>query len=98
VDQHDPRALAHATEPFFVPLGDEVLIDGPANLKFTNEIRRVCEAINAGRRGGERRFYEYAEDLPGWPECFEPLWLSQEEDERLRGLGIVAAKATNENS
>ena len=55
------------------------------------QIRRVCSAVNqiVGVRG--RRFYEYAEDLPGWPTCFEPLWLwlSEQEDGELRRLGIV---------
>lgn len=85
-----------------VETGPEDYEIGPGTEEWgrREQIRRVCEAINAGRGGGERRFCEYAEDLPGWPECFEPLWLwlSQEEDERLRELGIVAAKAADENS
>ncbi|HET9954671.1 MAG TPA: hypothetical protein VFQ61_09205, partial [Polyangiaceae bacterium] len=61
------------------------------------QIRRVCEAINASRGESERRFYEYAEDLPGWPAYFEPLWLwlSAWEDEALRRLGIVAPAGGN---
>jgi hypothetical protein len=57
------------------------------------QIRRVCEAVNQFGDGA-RRFYEYAEDLPGWATCFEPLWLwlSKQEDEELRRLGIVSAK------
>lgn len=33
------------TEPFFVPLGDEVLIEAPASLKFTDEFARVLEDL-----------------------------------------------------
>lgn len=60
------------------------------------QIRRVCEAVNQSFGAGERRFYEYAEDLPGWATCFEPLWLwlSKQEDEELRRLGIVSVKGT----
>jgi len=55
------------------------------------QIRRVCAAVNAAGGAHGRRFYEYTEDLPGWPTCFEPLWLwlSESEDHELRKLGVV---------
>jgi len=63
------------------------------------QIRRVCEAVNS-IGDGTRRFYEYAEDLPGWPKYFEPLWLwlSETEDEELRRLRIALAKPNTEKT
>jgi len=80
-----------------VETGPEDYETGPGSEEWgrREQIRCVCEAINA-RNGsnGEQRFYEYAEDLPGWPSYFEPLWLwlSEAEDAELRRLGIVGAK------
>ncbi len=78
-----------------VETGPEDYAIGPGTEEWgrREQIRRVCEAINRASPDGQRRFYEYAEDLPGWPDCFEPLWLwlSEQEDAQLRGLGIVAA-------
>jgi hypothetical protein len=64
------------------------------------QIRRVCLAVNAALGAGERRFYAYAEDLPGWPADFEPLWLwlSKLEDEQLRRLDILRAKSAEPES
>ena len=78
-----------------VETGPEDYEIGPGTEEWgrREQIRRVCDAINVTIGSGERRFYEYAEDLPGWPVCFEPLWLwlSEQEDEGLRRLGIVHA-------
>jgi hypothetical protein len=71
--------------------------EGPGTEEWgrREQIRRVCEAVNA--IGGERRFYEYAEDLPGWTDFGEPLWLwlSPWEDEELRRLGVVREKRSS---
>jgi len=60
-----------------VETGPEDYAIGPGTEEWgrREQIRRVCAAVNASGGAHERRFYEYAEDLPGWPKCFEPLWL-----------------------
>jgi hypothetical protein len=72
--------------------------EGPGTEEWgrRQQIRRVCEAVNGV--SGERRFYEYAEDLPGWPNFGEPvwLWLSSWEDEELRRLGVVHEKRSSD--
>lgn len=81
-----------------VKTGPEDYEEGPGTEEWVRrqQIRRVCEAVN--RISGERRFYEYAEDLPGWPNYGEPvwLWLSSWEDEELRRLGVVHAKHSSD--
>lgn len=76
-----------------VATGPEDYAIGPGTEEWgrREQIRRVCAAVNAAGGAHGRRFYEYAEDLPGWPTCFEPLWLwlSEAEDHELRMLGIV---------
>ncbi len=85
-----------------VEMGPEDYEIGPGSEDWgrREQIRRVCEAVNSSIADGKRRFYEYAEDLPGWPTSFEPLWLwlSETEDEQLRLLGIVRAKTNHENT
>ena len=86
-------------------MGPEDYETGPGSEAWArkHQIARICvaanEAIEAieviGVIGGSRRFYAFAEDLPGW-EFDEPVWLLLTEDERQRllSLGIVREPAT----
>ena len=73
--------------------GPEDYETGPGSEAWArkDQIARICAAANAAL-DGPRRFYEFAEDVPGW-EFDEPVWLFLDEDERrqLLALGIVRA-------
>lgn len=81
------------SEPFFAPLSDEVLLHGPGKLKFTSDICVGAGGPSQTVEGEVWLTHDWLAFRPGWPDCFEPLWLwlSEEEDAQSRRRGIVTA-------